>query len=468
MRILAMLAVVYHSYGTPDVLKLEEIDKPAPDDDQVLVKVRAVSVNPLDWHSMEGSPYLVRLIGWGLLAPKDGRLGVDYAGTVEAVGKNVTRLKPGDEVFGARHGAFAEYVVTRADGAVAVKPPNLSFEQAAAIPIAAVTALQAVRDSGKVQPGQQVLINGASGGVGTFAVQIAKSYGAEVTGVSSTRNLELVRSLGADHVVDYTKEDFTAGAQRYDVIIDIVGNRGLLECRRALKPGGKYILVGGGGRDDGRWVGPMTRVLRAIALSRVLGQQMEMMLTDMNQADLGVLADLMRAGKVTPVVDRKYPFADLPEAMRYLEEGHARGKVVVTLDPAAAASGAPRVATAFATTAPALVALALVGVPAAVALAPIFAALILNRRFRRRHPEKRPYRWGYYFSIMSLVGGLVLGLLFDSVAGLLACAAVYAVLAWCFARRRRWAWLALTIVTFNPIAWVINLVYLRKRWAEGT
>ena len=233
-----MKAFVYHEFGSPDVLRLEEVDKPVPKDDQILVKVRALSVNPLDWHFMEGTPYLGRLPAFGLLKPKVERLGVDYAGTVEAVGKNITEFKPGDDVFGNHFGAFAEYLVA-SDKALALKPANLTFEQAASIPVAALTALQALRDTGKLQPGQKVLINGASGGVGTFAVQIAKTFGAEVTGVCSGRNVELVRSLGADHVIDYTKEDFTKGAERYDLILDNVGNQPLSGFRRVLTPRGR-------------------------------------------------------------------------------------------------------------------------------------------------------------------------------------------------------------------------------------
>ena len=245
-----MKAIVYCDYGSPDVLKLEEIAKPVPTDDQVLVKVRATSVNPLDWHFMEGTPYVMRLEA-GLRKPKDMRLGVDYAGTVEAVGRNVTQFKPGDEVFGGRNGAFAEYVCVRADRAIALKPANITFEQAAGVPIAAVTALQGLRDKGQIKPGQKVLINGASGGVGTFAVQIAKSFGADVTGVCSTKNLDMVRSLGADHVIDYTKQDFTKSGQRYDLILDNVGTQPLLGFRRVLEPKGICVLIGGGGPNDG-------------------------------------------------------------------------------------------------------------------------------------------------------------------------------------------------------------------------
>src|SRR5213592_3756928 len=235
-----MKAIIYCDYGLAN-LKLEEVEKPVPNDDQILVRVRAASLNPYDWHFIEGTPYIMRLMGVGLRKPKDTRLGVDYAGTVEAVGKNVTQFKPGDEVFGGRGGAFAEYVCVRQDRLVATKPANITFDQAGSADIAGVTALQAVRDKGKVQPGQKVLINGASGGVGTFAVQIAKSFGADVTGVCSTRNVDLVRSIGADRVIDYTKEDFTASGQRYDLILDNVGNHSLLDCRRALNPNGACV-----------------------------------------------------------------------------------------------------------------------------------------------------------------------------------------------------------------------------------
>jgi NADPH:quinone reductase-like Zn-dependent oxidoreductase len=245
-----MKAVVYREFGSPSVLRLEEIPKPVPTDNQVLVKVRAVSVNPLDWHYMEGTPYLGRLPEFGLLKPKVARLGVDYAGTVEAVGKNVTQYKAGDEVFGNRFGAFAEYICAT-EKALALKPSNLSFEEAASVPVAAVTALQGLRDTGKLQYGQKVLINGASGGVGTFAVQLAKWMGANVTGVCSTRNVELVRSLGADQVIDYTKEDFTRNGERYDLILDNVANHSLSECRRVLKPTARYVMIGGGGLNDG-------------------------------------------------------------------------------------------------------------------------------------------------------------------------------------------------------------------------
>src|SRR5213082_3350395 len=326
-----MKAVVYCNYGVPN-LKFQEIEKPTPADDQLLIKVRAASVNPLDWHFIEGTPYFMRAMGVGLRKPKDTRLGVDFAGTVEAVGKNVTKFKPGDEVFGGRTGAFAEYVCVRESRAVALKPANVTFEQAASVPIAAITALQGVRDKGKVQPGQKVLINGASGGVGTFAVQIAKSMGADVTGVCSTRNLDLVRSLGADHVIDYTKEDFTKGDQRYDVILDNVGTQPLLSFRRALSPKGKYIMIGGGGPNDQGLIGPLFRPIKAMLLSPFVSQEMGMFMADTNQKDLAVLADLMQSGKVKPVIDRTYKLSEVPAAIAYLEQGHARGKVVITVE----------------------------------------------------------------------------------------------------------------------------------------
>ncbi len=326
-----MKAVVYTNYGSPDVLEIRDVKKPVPNDDQVLVKVRAASLNPLDWHYMEGTPYIMRAMGIGLRKPKDPRLGVDLAGQVEAVGKNVTQFKPGDEVFGTGGGAaLAEYVCARKTKLV-LKPANITFEQAAAVPIAALTALQSLRDSGKVLPGQKVLINGASGGVGTFAVQIAKSFGAEVTGVCSTRNVGMVRSLGADHVIDYTKEDFTKGEQRYDLILDNVGTQPLSGFRRALKPKGICVMIGGGGPNDGGLIGPLARPVKALLLSPFISQKMGMMMAEIRQEDLTIMRDLMETGKVTPVVDRTYPLSQVREAMKYLEAGHARGKVVITV-----------------------------------------------------------------------------------------------------------------------------------------
>lgn len=323
-----MKGIVYRCYGSPDVLKLETIEKPAAADNQVLVKVHAASVNPLDWHYMRGTPYLVRLDA-GVGAPKPPRLGVDFAGTVEAVGKDVKRFKPGDEVFGGRDGAFAEYVTVREDRALALKPANVTFEQAAAVPIAGVTALQALRDKGQLQPGQKVLINGASGGVGTFAVQIAKSFGADVTGICSTKNMDMVRSIGADHVIDYTKQDYTQGEQRYDLIVDMVGNHSLLENRRALAPKGIFVMVGG---SDTKWISFLIDPLEALILSRFVGQEFIPFLAELKPKDLATLGDLMQAGKVKPVIDRRYRLSEAPAAMRYLEEGHARGKVVIDID----------------------------------------------------------------------------------------------------------------------------------------
>jgi NADPH:quinone reductase-like Zn-dependent oxidoreductase len=457
-----MKAIVYHTYGGPEVLRLEEIEKPIPGDDQLLVRVRAASVNPLDWHFVRGTPYFGRL-GMGLLAPEVTRVGVDFAGTVEAVGRNVTRFKPGDEVFGGRKGAFAEYVTIRQDRAVASKPANVTFDEAASVPVAGVTALQGLRDKGGIRPGQKVLINGASGGVGTFAVQIAKAFGAEVTGVCSTRNVELVRSIGADHVVDYTREDFTKSGRRYDLVFDTIGNHSFLECRRALEPRGVYVIVGG---PSGRWIAPLDSAARALLVSRFVSQKAVMFLAELNEQDLVTLGDLMRSGKVKPVVDRRYPLSDAAAAVGYLERGHARGKVVITVgrdgdtSPARVDAGG----TSESTTGSDVLVLALV---AAVVVVPVVAALALNRRHRRRNPGKRPYRWGYYVSIMSFVGGVCLGLFLDAgAAAAIACGAIYAALAWSFARRRHWAWIALTVLTFNPVAWIVNLLYLRKRWAE--
>jgi NADPH:quinone reductase-like Zn-dependent oxidoreductase len=324
-----MKAIVYRCYGEADVLKLEEIARPAIADDQMLVKVRAAGANPLDWHYMRGTPYLMRFSA-GFGAPKQIRMGVDFAGTVQAVGAKVTRFKPGDEVFGGRDGAFAEYVAVREEGSVAHKPANVTFEQAAGVGVAAVTALQGLRDKGRLQPGQKVLINGASGGVGTYAVQIAKDMGAHVTGVCSTRNIELVRSLGADAVVDYTQESVADRPERYDVILDNVGNLSLSAARRLLNPDGKFVLIGGGGPEDGRWVGPMFSWVKVQLYAKWTDRDFLVMLADLTQRDLAALGDLMAAGKVTTVVDRTYPLAETPDAIRYLEQGRARGKVVIT------------------------------------------------------------------------------------------------------------------------------------------
>ena len=324
-----MKAIVYRCYGSTDVLKLENIPKPIPADDRVLVKVHAASVNPLDWHYMQGKPYIMRPSS-GVGAPKSILMGADFAGTIEAVGKNVKRFKPGDEVFGDRDGAFGEYVSVRENGGIALKPTNMTMEQAAAVPIAGVTALQALRDKGMVRAGQRVLINGASGGVGTFAVQIAKSYGADVTGVCSTKNVDMVRSIGADHVIDYTREDFTKGSVHYDLIIDNVGNHSMGEIRQVLNPRGALVIVGG--PSDNNWIGPLTGLVEATIVSRFVSQKQVFMLADANKDDLDVLRDLMQTGKLTPVIDRRYKLSETPAAIAYLQQGHARGKVIINVD----------------------------------------------------------------------------------------------------------------------------------------
>jgi len=323
----AMRAVVYRCYGPPKVLEIASISKPVPADNEVLVRISAASVNPLDWHFMRGKPYLMRLIA-GVGRPDEPRLGVDFAGTVEAVGADVQEYRPGDEVFGGRTGAFAEYVTIGATRALQHKPANVSFEQAASVPIAAITALQALRDTGGLEPGQKVLVNGASGGVGTFAVQIAKAMGAEVTGVCSTRNLELVQSIGADHVIDYTHEDYTRGGARYDLIVDMVGNHSLLANRRALAPDGRLVMIGGG---RGNWIGPFLAPLQALLLKPFVSQQFIPLLARMNKADLAVLAGMMQSGQITPVIDRHYALDDVAAAIAYSEEGHARGKIVIDI-----------------------------------------------------------------------------------------------------------------------------------------
>src|SRR5437773_6049774 len=324
-----MKAIVYHSYGPPDVLKCDEIEKPTAGDNEVLIKVRAAAVNPLDL-LFRGTSYMVRMIT-GLRKPKDTRLGVDMAGQVEAVGRNVTQFKLGDAVFGTCKGAFAEYVCA-SESAVVVKPDNVTFEQAASVPIAALTALQGLRlgglgDKGQIQAKHKVLINGASGGVGTFAVQIAKSFGADVTGVCSTRNVEMVRSIGAKQVIDYTREDFTKSGQRYDLILDCVGNHSLLAHRRALNPNGACVVAGAKGLWDF-----MARALTAPVLSRLVSQKFVIFIAKLNKEDLTIMRELMATGKVTPVIDRRYSLSEVPEAIRYLEKRHARGKVVITLE----------------------------------------------------------------------------------------------------------------------------------------
>ena len=323
-----MKAAVYTRYGPPDVVQITDVEKPVPTDNEVLIRVRATSVNPLDWHYMRGTPYFLRLMS-GLRKPKVTRLGVDVAGQIEAVGRSVTQFKPGDEVFGSCRGAFAEYVCT-SESALAMKPDNVTFEQAAAVCVAALTALQGLRDKGHIQPGQKVLINGAAGGVGTFAVQIAKWFGGNVTGVCSTRNGDMVRSIGADRVIDYTQEDFTKGGHRYDLILDCVGNHSLSACRRVLNPEGIYIAVGG---PSGRWmIGPLASAIAALVLSRFVRQKLVMVLMRRSKEDLTIMHELLKAGKVTPIIDKRYRLSEVPEAIRYLEEGHARGKVAITLE----------------------------------------------------------------------------------------------------------------------------------------
>jgi NADPH:quinone reductase-like Zn-dependent oxidoreductase len=300
--------------------------KPTPGDKEVLIKVRAASVNPYDWHLMRGTPHFVRLFT-GLRKPKSLRVGADVAGEVESVGRSVTHFKTGDAVFGTSRGAFAEYACAP-ESTIAVKPDHVTFEHAASVPIAGLTALQVLRDKAGVRAGQRVLINGAAGGVGSFAVQIAKSYGAEVTGVCSTRNIDMVRSLGADQVIDYTRADFTRNGQQYDVLFDCIGNRSLLECRRVLTPNGAYVGVGGGGPDVDS-ITLLTGMIRKLALSWFVRQKLLGLLASANQLDLAILGDMITTGKVRPVIDRRYKLSEVSDAIRYLETGHARGKVVI-------------------------------------------------------------------------------------------------------------------------------------------
>jgi NADPH:quinone reductase-like Zn-dependent oxidoreductase len=323
-----MKAIVYEEYGSPDVLELRDVERPTPKGDEVLVKVYAASVNAADLHLLRADPFLIRLSA-GPLKPKDKILGADIAGRVEVVGNNVKQFKPGDEVFGdisgCGWGGFAEYVCARED-ALVLKPVNMTFEQAAALPMAAVVALQALRDKGQIHAKQKVLINGASGGVGTFAVQIAKAYGAEVTGVSSTKKMEMVRSIGADHVIDYTREDFTKNGKQYDLILAANGNRSILDYRRALTPTGTYVMSGGS----------LAQMTQAMVIgpwySKTGGQNMGNMLAKPNSKDLTFIKELVEAGKVVPVIDRCYPLSETAEAIRYLEEGHAQGKVIITME----------------------------------------------------------------------------------------------------------------------------------------
>ncbi len=320
-----MKAFVHDQYGSPDVLKLVDVDVPAPADDEVLVKVFAASVNAADWHLLTADIFLVRLMGQGLLKPKDRRLGSDISGRVEAVGKNVRQFQPGDEVFGCSTGGFAEYACAK-EKDLALKPANVTFEEAAAVPVAALTALQGLRDQGQIQPGQKVLINGASGGVGTFAVQIAKLFGAETTAVTSPRNLEQARTLGADHVVDYTQEDFTQSGQQYDLILAVNGFRPISDYQRALTPQGIYVMAGG----------TLAQLFQGIFLgrlkSKIGGQKLGNFLARVRQEDLDFLKEQLQAGTIVSAIDKRYPFRQTPEALRYLGEGHVRGKVVINLE----------------------------------------------------------------------------------------------------------------------------------------
>lgn len=320
-----MKAIICTKYGPPDVLQLTEVEKPTPKENQVLLKVHAASINAGDYRMMRAKPFLIRLMGRGLLRPKDPRLGWDVAGRVEAVGENVKQFQPGDEVFGGGNGTFAEYVCVR-ESALALKPDNISFEQAAAVPVAALTALQGIRYAGGIRPGQEVLIQGASGGVGTFAVQLAKLFGAQVTAVCSTRNLDMARSIGADHVIDYTKEDFTQNSQRYDLIFAVNGYHSLSAYKRALSPQGVYVCAGG----------TMSQFFQAILLgplmSRKGGKKLGSMgIAKINQEDLVYVGELLQSRKIIPVIDRSYPLSELAEAMRYVEDTHAQGKVVITV-----------------------------------------------------------------------------------------------------------------------------------------
>jgi NADPH:quinone reductase-like Zn-dependent oxidoreductase len=325
-----MAAITYHCYGSVEVLRVSQVARPVPADHEVLVRVHAASLNPQEWHYMQGKPYVMRLSA-GLGRPRNRRLGGDFAGTVEAVGRSVVGFRPGDEVFGSRWGAFAEYLTVSETRVIAKKPANVSFEEAAGVAVAATTALQAVRDQGRVQPGQRVLINGASGGVGTFAVQLARFHGAHVTGVSSTRNLELVRSLGAHHMIDYTQQDFTHGVERYDVIIDMVGNHPLGALRRVLHPDGTVVIVGGARTDP--WLGPLSRGLRALAYSPLVSQRFAMFIAELRPEDLHYLAGLLESGEMRTVIDGRFTLAEVPAGMAYLEQGRTRGKNVILLLP---------------------------------------------------------------------------------------------------------------------------------------
>jgi NADPH:quinone reductase-like Zn-dependent oxidoreductase len=323
-----MKAIVHDTYGSADVLELRDVEEPTIADDEVLVRVHAAGVDRGVWHVMTGLPYPIRLAGYGLRAPKNPGLGMDLAGVVQAVGKDVTRFQPGDEVFGIGKGAFAEYARVP-ENKLAPKPANLSFQQAAAVAISGLTALQGVRDHGRVEAGHKVLIIGASGGVGSYAVQLAKAFGSEVTAVCSSTKVDMVRSLGAAHVIDYTRDDFANGQHRYDVILDIGGNSSLARLRRVLAPKGTLVIMGG--ETDGRWLGGSDRQVRAMLLSPFISQKMGTFICKENHEDMLVLKELIEAGKVTPVIDRTYPLSEVPDAVRYVAEGHARGKVVISV-----------------------------------------------------------------------------------------------------------------------------------------
>jgi len=325
-----MKAIVQDRYGTADVLELREIDRPEVGDDEVLVRVHAAGVDPGVWHLMTGLPYLIRIAGYGFRAPKSPVRGNDLAGRVEVVGKDVNQFQVGDEVFGTADGTFAEYVSAKATK-VALKPANLSFEQAAAVPTSALTALQGLRDHGEARPGQRVLVIGASGGIGTFAVQLAKAFGADVTGVCSTSKVDMVRSLGADQVLDYLRDDLTTMAQRYDLILDMAGDRSLSTLRRALRSEGTLVIIGG--EEGGRWLGGTDRQIRALLLSPFVRQRLRTFVAKQSAEDLAVLKELIESGKVTPVIDKTYALSEAAEAIRYLDEGHARGKLVLSVRP---------------------------------------------------------------------------------------------------------------------------------------
>jgi NADPH:quinone reductase-like Zn-dependent oxidoreductase len=322
-----MKAIVHHHYGSPDVLELEDIDKPVAAADEVLVRVHAASINILDWYGISG--LAIGRIGAGLRRPKDPRVGVDFAGVVEEVGANVKLFKPGDEVYGGRGGSFAEYVTIGEQGGIAPKPASVTFEQAATVPVAGLTALQGLRDKGQIQPGQKVLINGASGGVGTFAVQIAKAFGAEVTAVCHTRHVEAIRSLGADHVVDYAREDFTRSGQRYDLMVDVSGGRPWRECRRVLKPNATFILIGG--PKTNRLIGPLAHIIRIRLGALRASQKVIFFIANLNREDLIFMNKLMEAKKVTPLIDCQYPLSEPSQAMHHFAEGHPHGKIVITM-----------------------------------------------------------------------------------------------------------------------------------------